>query len=287
MKFGEIKNELSICFVVFADILGYREKIQKCNDDYYALKRELEDFKLKILDPQDQLTRMIESSGGIVSIFSDSIYIHVPIPSDNPESFDDGRPQICSPIEDLGMYQYNLALQGIFIRGGAALNYGFVDKSIAFGPGMLNAFDCEQKADYPRICLTEEAVFIIRHYIENQWPGDERINKFVLRGEDGKFFINYLQTIVDIIEETCDNIPDDGKEYPLYRNVPFAVEQINKHKENIEMYLKESTKPSIRNKFIWLANYHNYFCKRHFQGLDSVLISAYQENFYQISPKQT
>lgn len=286
MKFGKTKNELSICFVAFADILGYHEKIQKCNDDYDALKIELEDFKLKILDPQNLLTQMIESSGGMVSFFSDSVFVHVPIPSDNPKSFDDGRPQICSLIEDLGRYQYNLALQGIFIRGGAALNYGYMDKSIAFGPGILNAVDCERKAEYPRICLTDEAVFIIRHYIENQWPGDERLNKFVLHGEDKKNFINYLQTLVDIIEEACDGLPDYGKKYPLYRNVPYAVDQIKKHKENIEFYLNESTEPQIRNKFVWLANYHNFFCRTHFKGLDSAIIPDYDEKFYSITSEK-
>jgi len=288
MKTGNAQNELRVCFIAYVDILGYRERIQKCKNDYSALKRELDDFKLKILDHQILLIHSIEASGGMISFFSDSVIIHIPIPSDTPESFDDGRPYICSPIEDLAMYQFDLAIKNIFIRGGASVNYGYLDNSIAFGPGLIDAVECEEAADYPRICLTEWAMSPIRDYIDNQWPGDERIIKFVICGEDGKFFINYLYTIVDYIEETCDSIPDDGKEYPLYRNVPDAIDLMRKHKNNIETNLEKEkeTGPKIKNKFIWLANYHNYFCKRHFKDLNDLIISNYHENFYSISSKE-
>jgi hypothetical protein len=279
MKDVDAPNELRICFIAFVDILGYRDRIQKCNNDYDALNRELQDFKLKILESQSLLTRSIEALRGTVSFFSDSVYVHVPIASASPKSFDDGRAHICLPIEDLGMYQFNLAMENIFIRGGATVNFGYMDKSIIFGPGILNAVDCEKDAEYPRICLTKWAMEPISCYIKNKWPGDERINKFILCGEDGKYFINYLQTVVDYIEQTCDSIPDEAKEYPLYRNIPDAIDLIKKHKENIEINLKESKDPSVKSKFVWVANYHNYFCTMHFNELRELIIPEYREEF--------
>lgn len=286
MEDADTKNELRVCFIAFVDILGYSERIQKCNNNYDALNRELHNFKLKIFDSQSLLTSSIETLRGTVSFFSDSVYVHVPIASASPKSFDDGRAHICIPVETLGQYQFDLAMENIFIRGGATVNYGYMDKSIAFGPGILNAVACEEESEYPRICLTEWAMKPIVHYIENKWPGDDRINKFILRGDDGKYFINYLQSVVNYIEQTCDNIPDEAKEYPLYRNIPDAIDLIKKHQENIEINIKESKDPSVKSKFIWLANYHNYFCRIHFKGLESVIIPNYQEMFYSISSEK-
>lgn len=282
MKFENTKNELRICFVAYVDILGFRKKIEDCENDYFKLNEVLENLKTKIFNPQNQFERLITSQKGKISFFSDSIFVYLPIPSDSPESLDDGRPQICSPISDLAEYQFYLALEDIFIRGGAAVNYGYMNDKFAFGPAILNAVDCEKVADFPRICLTDETVSIVKHYIENQWPGDERIQKLVLHSNDGKYFINYLQTVVDIIEEMCENIDPDYFEFPLYRNVPLAIDYMKRHKENIQVHLK-SKDPKINSKFIWLAKYHNFFSKRHFHGLVDLLISDYYDEFTFIS----
>jgi hypothetical protein len=147
---------------------------------------------------------------------------------------------------------------------------------------MIDAVECEKKARYPRICLTDRAMEPIRHYIDNRWPGDERISKFVLQGDDKQFFINYLQTIVDFINNSCEPIPEEMKEYPLYNNVPESIDFMKKHKENIENNLKN---PEVREKFCWLANYHNYFCSSHFEEMEDLIISDYHEKFFTISPK--
>ncbi len=273
-------NSLKTCFVAYADILGYSERIKKCNNNYESLNAELEDFKIKILHPQINLIESIEALQGTVSFFSDSVFVHVPIASESPRFFSDGRVYICIPIEDLAAYQFDLTVNNIFIRGCATVNYGYLDQTIAFGPGMIAAVECEKNAKYPRICLTDRAMKPIRHYIDNRWPGDERISKFVLHGDDKQFFINYLQTIIDFINDFCEPIPEEMKEYPLYNNVPESIELMKKHKENIESNLKN---PEVREKFSWLANYHNYFCESHFEEIDDLIISDYHEKFSAIS----
>jgi len=274
------QNQLSTCFIAFMDILGYSKRIKKCNGEYEALYAELEDFKLKILDPQIHLSQSIEALRGAVSFFSDSVFVHVPIYSESPKYFSDGRVHICLPIESLASYQFDLAVNNIFIRGCATVDYGYLDNSIAFGPGMIDAVECEKKnAKFPRICLTEDALIPIKTYIGEKWPGDNRISKFVLYGDDQSFFINYLHSVIDFINWSCEIIPDERKEYPLYLNVPESIEFMKKHKENIENNLKN---PDIREKFSWLANYHNYFCAQHFEDLEYLLIPNHYENFLSI-----
>jgi hypothetical protein len=275
-------NGLKTCFIAYADILGYSERIKKYNNNYESLNEELEDFKIKILHPQINLIDSIEALRGSVSFFSDSVFVHVPIASESPRFFSDGRVYICIPIEDLASYQFDLAINNIFIRGCATVNYGYLDKTIAFGPGMIDAVECEKKAKYPRICLTDHALKPIRHYIDNGWPGDERISKFVLYGDDKRFFINYLQTIIDFINNSCEQIPEEMTEYPLYNNVPESIDLMKKHKENIENNLKN---PDVSEKFSWLANYHNYFCSSHFEEIGDLIILDHHEKFTTISPK--
>jgi hypothetical protein len=278
----DLHKELRICFSSYVDILGYKDRILKCQNDYDALNQELQDFKKKILDHQSFLVSVIESRG-TVSFFSDSVYIHVPIASSDAKALEDGRPEICGSIENLAMFQFNLALENVYIRGGAAVNFGYLDKTIAFGPGLLDAVECEKTAEYPRICLTELAVEIIKYYIENKWPGDEKINKFILCDNQEKYFINYLQTIIDFVEDMCDNLPDDYKRWPLYRNVPEAVDQMRKHKENIELNLRSATESKVLNKFEWLAQYHNFFCRKHFREMTDLIIPNYENEFLDIS----
>ena len=256
------RDILRPCFIIYADILGYKDRIVECRNDYDVLTAELAEFKSKILIPQISLVEEIAGVGGSVSFFSDSVYVHVPIISKDPRKIEDGRPHICIPTEKIAEYQFNLALQNIFIRGGATVNYGYMDDSIAFGPGMIHAVDCEKIAKYPRICLTKWAMIPIKQYIKLKWPGYERINKFLLLDEDGKYFINYLQTIVDSMEDPYDN-----------RTVEEAVESLKQHKEVIcQNHIRAKKNSDVKEKFLWLANYHNYFCRKHFSNQKDLII---------------
>jgi hypothetical protein len=262
MKTENAQDTLRACFIIYADILGYKDRILGCRNDYDALTRELVDFKSKILGPQLSLVEEIAGVGGSVSFFSDSVYVHVPIMSKNPRKIEDGRPYICIPTEKIAEYQFDLALQNIFIRGGATVNYGYMDDSIAFGPGMIDAWDCEKIANSPRICLTKWAIIPIKQYIKLKWPGYERINKFILLDEDGKYFVNYLQTIVDSMEDPYKN-----------KTVEEAVESLKQHKEVISQNLLGAKKNyEVKEKFLWLANYHNYFCRKHFGDQKDLII---------------
>jgi hypothetical protein len=59
---------------------------------------------------------------------------------------------------------------------------------------------------------------------------------------DGQFFLNYLDTI-------C---PEEGH---------FYEEELKNHKDAIELKLVEHVaNPPIWSKYIWVAEYHNYYC---------------------------
>lgn len=276
-------DELRISFVAYADILGYRDKIKECNKNYDDLVEQLNKIRERIVDPQEWLSRSIDALKGHTKFFSDSVFIIVPIYSESPREFEDGRVHICLPIEDLASYQFELSINDIFLRGCATVHYAYIDDSIAFGPGLLDVVECEQKSIYPRICLTEDILVPLRYYCEQNWPGCDRIKKYVYSGDDGKFFINYLHTIIDYVEQSCSTIPDEVLEYPLYKNVPDSLDLITKHRDIVQKNITNATKPNVREKFNWLANYHNFFCREFFNENNDLLIKNYSEEFFPIA----
>lgn len=66
--------------------------------------------------------------------------------------------------------------------------------------------------------------------------------------------------------------------FPKYRNVPESIELMSKHKENIENNIQIALDASVKEKYIWLANYHNFFCQKFFEE-DSLIIEGYNGAF--------
>jgi hypothetical protein len=104
-------DELCSCFIAYADILGYRDIIKACNNDYDCLINQLNIIKERIENPQELLADSIHALRGKTKFFSDSVFIVVPIYSESPREFDDGRVHICLSMEDLAHYQFELSIE--------------------------------------------------------------------------------------------------------------------------------------------------------------------------------
>ncbi|GAA3662260.1 hypothetical protein [Asaccharospora irregularis] len=138
-----------------------------------------------------------------------------------------------------------------------------INEDIVFGPALLDAHHIESTvACYPRIILDEKTVERVQKYI-NYYDVAPQKGK-ILIDSDGQWFLNYLSTIFKYYTE-CNN------EYEFER-VQFGL--LLKHKQKIEELLFEY-KEDIRvwDKYVWTANYHNYFCDLHFPGERDLKIS--------------
>lgn len=184
-----MEDQIKTCFTAFVDILGYSEMIKNCNNDYDQLSEELAKIRTNLIEPQNYLN---ESSshldGRNINFFSDSVFINVPLSSTSGRHFHDGRGEIGHSLDDLASYQFNLAQNGYFIRGCATINFAYFDETIAFGPGILEVVKCEKTAKYPRICLTDSLIQIVRYYHDHNWPGHENISSYICQDREGKYF---------------------------------------------------------------------------------------------------
>jgi hypothetical protein len=175
-----------------------------------------------------------------VKVFTDNIVIGFPIWSG------DGEGEFGSIVFTIGQYQYAMAKAGFFVRGGLTLGPLFMDENTAFGPAIIEAYEVEQnRARDPRIVLADGVRDLVlshtKYYAE---PFDSPQNRKVVEDSDGALFVNYL----------------DESNMEFSEGEQMDWDGIRRHKEQIEANLSRwCNNPRIWSKYLWLANYHDWF----------------------------
>jgi hypothetical protein len=141
-----------------------------------------------------------------------------------------------------------MTIHGFFIRGGMAIGDLYMDDEIVFGGGLIEAFETEQsRARDPRIVLAGSAVQYVRHHLE-YYARIEQAPQYdhLLKDRDGQLFINYLYPVIEFVDEYA-----------------IGEEEILRHKQIVQTRLGQYiSEPTIWSKYLWVANYHNWFCDR-------------------------
>lgn len=234
--------------VCFIDILGFSKIIEKSSIEQQGNKLLKKIYKIintniKYLKPE---------VFGTIKVFTDNIVIGLPI-------FDDGESELGQIFMSFAQYQLSLALEGLFVRGGVSVGNYYADDIISFGPALLEAHNIENNiSKTPRILLSKKASEMvsehIKYYSDNYAPQLRKI----LVDTDGKQFINYLEaSFVDTSELSLD----------------IAYKTMLRHKKCVESKIKEySSQYEILSKYLWVAQYHNYFCNLNFKRHNELLI---------------
>lgn len=227
------------------DILGFSQMIvDSCREGYGdKLLKEIN----YLINKNKQCITPNKYSKGKIKIFTDNMVVAYPIK-------DDGEQELGEILENVAEYQFNLSLEGLFVRGGVSVGDFYINEDIVFGPALLDAHNTESKiACYPRIVLDEKTVRMLQKHI-NYYDVAPQKNK-ILIDSDGQWFINYLNTIFKYYTE-CNN------DYEFER---VQHELLFRHKKKLEELLsKYKTNIVVWDKYVWTANYHNYFCDLYF-----------------------
>lgn len=231
----------SIC--VYFDILGFSDKISKenfsNNISYFQTYLQIIEKEVDYIKERNQLIN--NTNRFEIKVFTDNFVIGYPIRDIEAENDFGDIYDILSHI------QLSFALSNIFIRGAIAVSDLHMDENVVLGPSLLEAYNLEANANYPRIILSETAVKYVKKQMDFYSDKKESPqNSEYLIDNDKKVFVNYLERLFD------DN-PYDEK---------TINETLQKHKIIIELNLKQnSSNLKIFEKYKWVANYHNYFCK--------------------------
>jgi hypothetical protein len=143
-------------------------------------------------------------------------------------------------------YQFAMASQGFFIRGGLSVGSLFVDDNSVYGEALIDAYELESKiAINPIVVLCENTMKLVDLHIGYYNSESAPQVRDVLVNSDGRYFINYLS---ECILET-----DEGAE--------VDHDPLKNHKNQIEHALANYVEQQeVFAKLSWLAAYHNYFC---------------------------
>lgn len=237
-KEGKPVHHLSYC--AFLDVLGFSERMRASyqNKEANKLLQQFHttfDNQIKILKSDEKESFLYFKS------FSDNILLAYPRFSRDMES------EFGFILWSISAYQFEMALQGFFIRGGLSVGQLFIDDNSVYGQALLDAYELESKiAINPIIVLCNKTMSLVDQHLSYYSDNSAPQMRDILVNADGRYFINYLS---ECVIET-----DEGDE--------LNTMTLKKHKEQIEHALIQyNNQPTVFAKFSWLSAYHNYFCE--------------------------
>jgi hypothetical protein len=233
-------------FVCYADILGYsklsKDALESGNGEQFLrrLHHALSQGYARVREHSERLI------GGdtpffYIKIFTDNIVVGYPL-----YSSPDGEFELGHILGTFAEFQFGLAMEGFFLRGGIAYGNHYMDENIVFGDAFLQAVGLDKGGGPPRLTLAPSAIQMVRRHLgyfgEPEWsPTYEGLYE----DADGTIFLNYLS-------EAFMAYPDGG----------VFLDWVEAHQRSVTQKLQEYRgSPGIRSKYEWAARYHNFFCR--------------------------
>lgn len=240
LEHGRPKLKTSV--VAFLDVLGSRVASHAAD-----AQRELDNLYDALTAPRVAELRRRDSWMHAVATFTDNVVIGVPV-----DERDDAESEISWMSRLVSRYQLELALRGVFIRGGVAIGSLWIGDGFAFGRGLIDAHDLESRqADVPRVILSRDVEDRVRSYTRYYGGADKAPwNNDLVLSIDDKPFVNYLNAPA---RDELDGV------LAGHRDAVAAARFDN------------CFSLRVTAKYDWLARYHNWFC-RQVQPLDDSLL---------------
>lgn len=245
----EGKKVFTQSFCVYFDILGFKEKIKSIKKDglsYFEEYLETLNEILNHLSENNEFSDENKNKRFELKIFTDNFVIGYPW---NDEF---GEQELGEIFDVIAYVQLKFIKKNIFLKGAISYSNLFMDKNIVIGEALIEAYQLEEGYSiYPRVILSDSVSKIVQQHINFYHPKiHSPQNQEYLIDSDGHYFINYLYYLKEHY------VNDDGIELfekinsELLIHKKKIIEELTTNRENNRVY----------EKFLWLANYHNYFC---------------------------
>ena len=218
------------CAVVFVDLLGVTQKIEK--ESQWALDWVCLFYKT--------ITQKIEKHQNVkFKIFSDNILICKEIEEADPEQVVVEIFEILDEMEEL-----MFTAQALFIRGAVVVGDLHFSENFVYGKALVNAYQLESKlAIYPRVIVDKSALELIK---------GEKLP--VVQDKDGQYFYDYIQFC--IVENKVDwlrkiktfkfnillNINNNSTSLSVLNKMEWAVNYYNENciRHNLDCLITET-----------------------------------------------
>lgn len=217
---SSIRLHRQVC--AFIDVLGgsilFRGQDRERAVEFFNL---LEDFERRLNGWTHHFPKKRQSSS-LVKTFSDNIFVAFPLGSNSKASDEDA---IGMFLVELTQQIHQMTVLGGFPMRGAVTvgSLMFTDKFL-FGPALVEAVSLEKTAIFPRVLVSKTVLRYIK-------PDNPRA-RLVLRDSDGRAFLHYLGS-------------GNG--------------ELELHRKYVQQgLLDNASHVHERQKYEWLAQYHNY-----------------------------
>lgn len=233
-------------FVIFIDILGFKEKIKSTVDkSQNGLSAKVEELVTAMnLVPElfhvDDKELRTFSKSKIVTQFSDSIVVSFEI-----ETLD----EIFLAVDATNLLILELVYKGLLCRGGIAFGKLLHTNKHLFGPALVEAYELENKAAiYPRVIVNEKSLFdAVKAFAENKggFSNSDRIDfeetlKLFTKDFDGHYYLDYIINAFNRL---------DKEAYKKY--YPHLKKTIQKGLSNPSQ--------ATKTKYYWMREKYNQF----------------------------
>jgi hypothetical protein len=240
------KVSYSFSIITYLDVLGFRDLID--NKSAGEISRIVRILRERT-KPDKEMSRL---HGMKFFNFSDTAIRITPI--NTPLNIKHRFGYLFLELLGLVHVQCGLILQKIILRG--ALSIGEVVKSwgVIYGPGLVKAYELEQKASDPRIIVDPATFKHLRanpalrlHDFEEEYKS---VVSLLRKDDDGFWFVDYLRTI----EGEMDHPQDENYQKFVRRHADLIAEGLIRHRLD----------RNVVKKFKWLQKYHNSTVRNRF-----------------------
>jgi hypothetical protein len=254
------KPRLRKSWVVFIDILGFKEELQEATRAKKQVKL-LSRLMTALADAKEYLyyghrTAQLYGDGYapfMIKLFTDNLVLGFPVR-------DDGESEFGQAIFMIALYQFTLLKYGFFVRGGIAFGELYMDEDVVFGSSIIEAYEAESKlARDPRVVFAKSAAdLMLYHVMYYNRVRTSPHNRSVLVDADAQLFVSYLEAPTD----DCDGeIPGEFRQsLEQFRDLIIA---------RLTRFVSD---PRIRPKYEWVAIYHNMMVLDYYQLPDSLCV---------------
>lgn len=235
-------------FVCYADILGFRSKINQA-----FISGEETEFLQRIQNSVSVAYERVRSAatfGGNhppvfeIKVFTDNIVVAYPL----SDPFRDlGEPELGHLLSIFAEVQASLAADGFHLRGAITEGPHYQDENLVYGRSFLEAVDLDKSGSQPKLVLGQSVEILILEYLS--WYGNSNWtphHDYLLEDPmDEHLFVNYLASA-----------------FQFFPDGPVDFDLLAGHAKAIRKGLYENEYDvSVRSKYEWLATYHNFVCR--------------------------
>ncbi|MDY0391123.1 MAG: hypothetical protein RBQ88_09455 [Desulfobulbus oligotrophicus] len=268
------EKDISVGVTAFIDILGFGNKVlaAKSIDDIKEIHKDVKLIQDAFdFETDDDLTREVqEIHRTTVLAFSDCVVVNIPLESDATK-YEGTFDPIMSEITSFAYGQGICCLNSLFIRGGLDLGWWYQKDATLISQSMVNAYKSEGAVSVPVIALTDRVYDYFSKHSHREYYSDDfdpipRVFRTLEINGKKHLYIDYVTICLEAVgwqrsKEQLDEYrlssPED-KDKIMNKGYRQNIDEwLKTHSENIKRAHADTNEDSVKEKYEWLANYHN------------------------------